>query len=415
MTEQSILWTTDGVGDGINDGYTMAQVTEWMRMLAAGLTGADLSGVAPDYLNELAVTGTSSPVAVDTGAAIVYGFLYFNSVSVNVVVATPSTSTRVDLIVLEVDWTAQTVRIASVAGTEGAGAPSLTQTAGTTWQMKLAEASITTGGVITVTDTREWLGALGLDVVNSEHIAAGAVDLEHMSANSVDSDQYVDGSIDTVHIMADQITSALIADDQIDSEHVAAGAIDNEHMAANSIDSDQYVDGSIDPVHIGTLNLADLDDVTETTPLDGHVLTYDTGAWVNAAAGGGGAEFMIIPMIGQIAWTLTDSATFIVKNMIQGWLYFDPDDFPAGATVKLVVHAVPQNGANPAEIQLYDKTGSAAITGAAVSITDTAATALAVTGDFKANLTAGLRKYALQERCDGNSGTFGGAFLLVEW
>ena len=138
------------------------------------------------------------------------------------------------------------------------------------------------------------------DAVDSDEIAAGAIDLAHMSANSIDSTQYVDGSIDTAHyaagsvdatamgvnsvdsselvdgsvdashLAADSVTAAKIGDDVINSEHYAAGSIDNEHLAddavdsdelaagavdlahmsVNSIDSDQYVDGSIDTAHI---------------------------------------------------------------------------------------------------------------------------------------------------------------------
>jgi len=171
LAESSIGWTTDGTGDGSASGYTMAQFTEWQRMLMAGLTGADLSGVAPDYLNKLAVTGTSTPVAVNTGGAIVYGFPYFNNASVNVAVSTPSVSTRIDRVVLRASWAAQTVRIALVAGAEGGAAPALTQTAGTTWEMSLATVSITTGGVITVTDTREWLTAVGDGTVTQAKLA----------------------------------------------------------------------------------------------------------------------------------------------------------------------------------------------------------------------------------------------------
>jgi len=47
-----------------------------------------------DYLNKLAVSGTSSPVAVASGAALVYGIPYVNTASVNVAVSTPSVSTR---------------------------------------------------------------------------------------------------------------------------------------------------------------------------------------------------------------------------------------------------------------------------------------------------------------------------------
>jgi len=128
------------------------------------------------------------------------------------------------------------------------------------------------------------------DVIDSEHYAAGSIDLEHMSANSVDSDQYVDGSIDRVHLEADIIDSTKLADnavnsehyvdgsiehvhlandiidgdnianDSINSEHYAAGSIDHEHLANdiidgdniqdNAVNSEHYVDGSIDRVHL---------------------------------------------------------------------------------------------------------------------------------------------------------------------
>jgi hypothetical protein len=48
----------------------------------------------------------------------------------------------------------RTVRITRIAGIEGAGAPAITQTAGTTWDIPLAQVSITTGGAITLTDQR---------------------------------------------------------------------------------------------------------------------------------------------------------------------------------------------------------------------------------------------------------------------
>ena len=59
-----------------------------------------------------------------------------------------------------------------------------------------------------------------------------------------------DAAVTTAKIKADNITSALIADDQSNSEHYVASSIDLEHMSANSVDSDQYVDGSIDLVHM---------------------------------------------------------------------------------------------------------------------------------------------------------------------
>ena len=78
----------------------------------------------------------------------------------------------------------------------------------------------TAGGHALPRTAAEIVALISNDAIDSQHYAAGSIDLEHMSANSVDSDQYVDGSIDLVH------------------------------MSANSVDSDQYVDGSIDLVHM---------------------------------------------------------------------------------------------------------------------------------------------------------------------
>ena len=87
-------------GDGSSSGYTADNMFQLFRALLGGVTGTDLAGVAPDYLNGLAVAGSSSPLSVDTGAALVYGIPYFNSASVDVAVSTPASATRIDRIVL---------------------------------------------------------------------------------------------------------------------------------------------------------------------------------------------------------------------------------------------------------------------------------------------------------------------------
>ena len=62
--------------------------------------------------------------------------------------------------VLRAGYVAKTV-IALLAGAEGGAAPALTQTDGTTWEYSLAQVSITTGGVITLTDERDILPVNG--------------------------------------------------------------------------------------------------------------------------------------------------------------------------------------------------------------------------------------------------------------
>lgn len=174
MTESSIFWENNSTGDGTSGGYSQTKFIEWVRVIFTKT--ANRGGVSPDYLNKLAVSGTSSPVAVNTGAAVCYGFFYSNDASLNVTVPTPSTNTRIDRIVLRVDWSAQTVRVTRIAGTEGGGAPTLTQTPNTTWDVPLAQVSITTGGVITLTDQREWLDVTGDGMVTAAKLASDSVD-----------------------------------------------------------------------------------------------------------------------------------------------------------------------------------------------------------------------------------------------
>ena len=82
------------------------------------------------------------------------------------------------------------------------------------------------------------------DAVDSDELAAGAVDLAHMSANSVDSDQYVDGSVDNVHLANSAITIAGASTSLGGSITAAtiAAAIDSETMTLTNttIDGGSY-------------------------------------------------------------------------------------------------------------------------------------------------------------------------------
>lgn len=152
MAEKSIFWTTGATGDGATP-YTQAEVIRWVRQWMLGDNTTE--GVNKSYENELEVTGAATPVQIDTGAGIVYGFPYWNTSAVNKAIATPAGNTRYDRVVLQAGWAAQTVRIAVLTGVEGAGVPlAVTQTDGVTWEISLATLQVTTGGVITVTDTR---------------------------------------------------------------------------------------------------------------------------------------------------------------------------------------------------------------------------------------------------------------------
>ncbi len=158
MTEKSWPWGGIVTGDASLAPYDddewsdiWRQLFEWDRTISA---------VFPNNANELAITSPSANTArVATGMGMCDGKIYETDANVDKTIATPAVSTRVDLIVLQKEFTAQTVRIAVHAGVEGAGAPTETQTDGTTWETVIAEVSITTGGAITITDRRVFIAS----------------------------------------------------------------------------------------------------------------------------------------------------------------------------------------------------------------------------------------------------------------
>jgi len=183
MTQRSGFWNdaitgdanllTENAADGIgyrfsNEEYVSPWVDIFMRAI---LNGTGNRGVLKGWLNELAVTGVATPVAVDTGAAIIYGLWYENDSSLNVAIPSPTNDTRIDRIVIRRNWIDGTARITRIEGTEGGGAPAMTQSAAPggsgIYDIPLAQCSITTGGVIAVTDEREYCTFSTVAVDNS--------------------------------------------------------------------------------------------------------------------------------------------------------------------------------------------------------------------------------------------------------
>lgn len=155
MAEKSLLWQTNTAGDGSSE-YTQAEVIQWQREKHIDDTTAE--GIYGHVGVALEVSGTATPVNVGTGAACVYGFHYWNTSNISTAIPTPGTGTRIDRLVLQADWTNRQVRLTRLPGVTfggGATAVALTQTDGVTWEIPLAQLSITTGGAITVTDERE--------------------------------------------------------------------------------------------------------------------------------------------------------------------------------------------------------------------------------------------------------------------
>lgn len=157
MTELSGFWTTGGTKGDQQVSYTQAQ---WST--AASIIGAcsGFEGVAPGYLNGLAGTVTgANTVAINTGGGMCDGKWFNNSASQNVTVASSAGgTTRIDRIVLRADWANFNVSVYLIAGVDAASptAPAITQTSGTTYDVKLYQALVNSSGTVTLTDERTW-------------------------------------------------------------------------------------------------------------------------------------------------------------------------------------------------------------------------------------------------------------------
>jgi len=187
MAEDSGHWTTDGTGDGAAGGYTMAELTQWFRML--WLNDPDTEGVALGFLNDLEVTDIGGRnLQIDTGGAVVYGYPYWNTSAVTKGLTHPVVGTTGWRLVLRASWVAQTVRITLLEAADGAPAPpDAVHNSGVTWDISIAYGTITTGDVVSITDDRHYL-APNIDVIANlaAHIAAttgihGAVSAETAS------------------------------------------------------------------------------------------------------------------------------------------------------------------------------------------------------------------------------------------
>lgn len=197
MTQTSRFWNGLVTGDATSSPYDAH--TEFAQVLAAlgGLSGRNnrfgvvRQGYYTTTSGELAVTGTTSPVSIAPGEAFIAGTWYGNTAAISQAVASPSVSTRYDLIGLVKDWTAQTVRVFYRAGTEGnteaVALATLVRTYGTTWEAPLAVVKITTGGVVTIIDQREYVQADGTlyERVLTEAAASIVIDADALLMGSL--------------------------------------------------------------------------------------------------------------------------------------------------------------------------------------------------------------------------------------
>lgn len=171
MTQTSIPWNGTTVGDAgpyaDTDWQQLWQnIIGWagMRANVGPLLG---SGTQPnDGLKVQAQSPTAAAVDVLNGAAVAHGvFFLSDATEAFAVSANASGNPRIDTIVVQVDYIAQTARLAILTGTPAASpsAPSLTQTPNVLWEIPLADIAVANGfTVITnanISSRHEWVNA----------------------------------------------------------------------------------------------------------------------------------------------------------------------------------------------------------------------------------------------------------------
>jgi hypothetical protein len=128
------------------DNGSGSNVTEssWGQMAQFWLN----TGILKAQLNELNpfADSTGMQVKVNTGMAWIQGFFYKNDAQVILPITTaPTSNSRIDRIVLRVDWAANTIQLAILTGTVAASPtpPALTQNS-SKWEISLAQVAVGT-------------------------------------------------------------------------------------------------------------------------------------------------------------------------------------------------------------------------------------------------------------------------------
>lgn len=222
---KGLFLPTNGVGDGSAE-YTDAELAQWLRNLLGGGSGV-FAGIG----DELEVSGSSSPLTCEDGAGSVYGYPFHDAASQSIAVPTPTVGTTGHRIVVRLDVAANTIRRTLLSSTDGvASLPALTQTPGSVYEIPLAGLTITTGGVITVTDEREWLRY------------ATRVDEAHLDS-SVAGNGLVGGEGSALAVAVDDATIEISSDalrvkaGGIGASHLGSGAVGTGALAALAADA----------------------------------------------------------------------------------------------------------------------------------------------------------------------------------
>jgi len=205
MAETSYFWGGTTVGD--HGPYDDDMFSDFIRKLFT--MDRTLQGPILGYANALAVNNPAgTTIRVATGAAVVDGKFYESTANEDFAVSAPGGGTNYYTVVLTKDFAAQTVRSA-ILGPDPAAYPAVTQVDGTTWEIMLAHVTITSGGLITVTDVRSYCAFSSL--ITSAMLGTGTVVNANLGNASVDALKLATDAVETLKIKALNVTPAKLS------------------------------------------------------------------------------------------------------------------------------------------------------------------------------------------------------------
>lgn len=170
MTVTTMLWATNGTGDGTSGGYTDVQTQRFFRQLL--MSDPTAQGVIAATDNELVPSASdTSEITIGTGAALIYGLHLYSDAATVLTLPTVAADTG-GIVWAGIDWTTQTGEINVTQNTAGNPAiPSLVQTNLTEWQIPICSYVVDSAGAVWttaaksavgVTDLRRYVGLAGL-------------------------------------------------------------------------------------------------------------------------------------------------------------------------------------------------------------------------------------------------------------
>lgn len=345
MSEMSFWWTTEGttpVGDQVAE-YSQAHLATIAEILAAC---SGFEGIAPGYLDGLAPSnGGANTVNIAAGGAIVDGKPYRSNavVNVNIPSASGGGNTRIDRIVLRADWSAFTVRIHRIAGTDAASpvAPAITQISGTTYDIQLCRVLVDTAGTVTVTDERKWATlndnlrkSPSNSVIGRQAVSGAPYPIQASTEDRVLA-RAAGGDVDF-----QQVATAMIANGAVTAGKIANGGVDTTARLANDIVDDTKVGNRVPQFYRRQGGSATNWNTPGSTTYTPTMVRMQAGA--NATAGSGSVAitfptaFSYSPLVSLTV--VSDQGVFLWLSGVSATGFTVNAESPTGVPMATVFH-----------------------------------------------------------------------------